>query len=683
MLHLDISPIILTYILLTQHYLRKMLNIPVIAHFAAATFFGNVAFSAMGFGMAICYLFVYQIGALAGLTECCALPGLKYAVFIQTIGMTVIQPIVLWNVNLRKNFRWDLILTMVPMQLVGAPLGQILQAYTPSEVLKIIVGVVTIAVAAWQAFNLWRGWRAAKQQSKYEMVEVGLEEGANGTAKSDVFFVVGSQKEDSDWLHGLISDRNPQIASPPAAGIFQHFAPIMESFGDLTAEENFKTLINSVCEFVESNPLPWLDSSKNPLSLEANSILKMCGEKRTLAAVFEAVMDTYTEAHNCNTWLCKSETTGEYHEELKKQFGSRIKFVYLYRDPRDVIQSTSNANSHVYVEAENWAKLQRTAAELPEDSVYRVNYESVVGDKGKQMDQLDDFLSGGAPDKKTKTKQTEGWKATGKLTDEDVKLIESACFSEMKDLGYKTVSKSKPKVSKNEIEEFRTTHDEGLQKRNDILREDNPKEWDRSEKQRLVLEKHNTDLVVMPLTNGNHAEHDGLLENGKMAGKKEPTDNKTMMKQVIKDISQTFWPIRPKIIWMCVAGLLSGFLAGLIGVRSPPLIIFFFVYEFPPVEVKANGAVIAAVNTCVRIITYLANPPPEVYGSPTWFVMEDIWLYVVCAVVAIIASPIGLYFTRYLNKSGYKVGLTCLLIVNGVTMVTTAVLDMAGGGSSA
>ena len=91
-----------------------MVSIPVIAHFAAAAFFGNTAFCAMGFGMGICFLFVYQIGAIAGLTDCCGLPGLKYAVFIQTIAALVVQPIVLWKVGLKKNLRFEMMLTFIP-----------------------------------------------------------------------------------------------------------------------------------------------------------------------------------------------------------------------------------------------------------------------------------------------------------------------------------------------------------------------------------------------------------------------------------------------------------------------------------------------------------------------------------------------------------------------------------------
>lgn len=150
-------------------------------------------------------------------------------------------------------------------------------------------------------------------------------------------------------------------------------------------------------------------------------------------------------------------------------------------------------------------------------------------------------------------------------------------------------------------------------------------------------------------------------------------------RQFLRNAKRELWPIRPVIVWMTVAGLLSGFLAGLIGVRSPPLIIFFFIYEYPKPEVRANGSLIAMANTVVRVLTYMATAPGEDYGHPTWFLKEDIILYVVVAAVAILATPAGLYLTRFLQKSGYKVALTLLLIVNGITMMTTAGLDIAAG----
>ena len=134
--------------------------------------------------------------------------------------------------------------------------------------------------------------------------------------------------------------------------------------------------------------------------------------------------------------------------------------------------------------------------------------------------------------------------------------------------------------------------------------------------------------------------------------------------------------LRPVIGWMLIAGFLSGFLGGAIGVRGPPFIIFFFFYDYPKAEVKANGAVIASVNLLIRLATYVLKSPPEEYGSDTWFVKEDLWLYVVVAVSGLVASPIGWHLSKYLNHGGYRAALATLLIINGVTMITTAIIEI-------
>ena len=42
-----------------------------------------------------------------------------------------------------------------------------------------------------------------------------------------------------------------------------------------------------------------------------------------------------------------------------------------------------------------------------------------------------------------------------------------------------------------------------------------------------------------------------------------------------------------------------------------------------------------------------------------------------------LASPLGIFLSRYLNKWGYKAALAAILIVNRLTMITTAALDLA------
>lgn len=140
----------------------------VIAFFALAGFLGTVAFSATGFAMGIMFLFIYQIGSLAGggwLDQCCSI---RYAVFIQSIAFVVVIPVVLWRVNIRKNIRYDLLFGFVPITLVATPLGQYLQDYTPVSILKITVGVITVVIALWQIREYFVFRRKLRQQQQQQ-----------------------------------------------------------------------------------------------------------------------------------------------------------------------------------------------------------------------------------------------------------------------------------------------------------------------------------------------------------------------------------------------------------------------------------------------------------------------------------------------------------------------------------
>ena len=65
---------------------------------------------------------------------------------------------------------------------------------------------------------------------------------------------------------------------------------------------------------------------------------------KALVAVFEAVMNIYAQENGCSTWMCKSMGNGQYHQELMLHFGVRLKYVYLFRDPRDVCLSFREAH---------------------------------------------------------------------------------------------------------------------------------------------------------------------------------------------------------------------------------------------------------------------------------------------------------------------------------------------------
>jgi len=133
----------------------------------------------------------------------------------------------------------------------------------------------------------------------------------------------------------------------------------------------------------------------------------------------------------------------------------------------------------------------------------------------------------------------------------------------------------------------RQENEEGKKRKEIRLKEEDPVDWERREKQKACLTSYTADKETQ-------ACHQLLARAGRA-------------------LLAKLWPPRLSTGFMLLSGLASGFLGGIIGVRGPPLIIFFFFFEYPKAQVKANGAVIAAVNTVIRIVTYTFKSPPGKY----------------------------------------------------------------------
>ncbi|CAH3022823.1 unnamed protein product, partial [Porites evermanni] len=132
---------------------------------------------------------------------------------------------------------------------------------------------------------------------------------------------------------------------------------------------------------------------------DREQVFQCCKENTVpLVAVFEAIMDVFTVRNECNTWLCKSINYGKFHEQLSMHFGSRLRYVYLHRDPRDVCLSFSKApvgEAHYYLNAETWRDLQEVAIDLhnsePEGTMHQLSYEALLSHKQETLDSLFQF----------------------------------------------------------------------------------------------------------------------------------------------------------------------------------------------------------------------------------------------------------------------------------------------------
>jgi len=208
---------------------------------------------------------------------------------------------------------------------------------------------------------------------------------------SNALFMVGEQRSGSNLLRVMLGQAD-EIAAPHPPHILERMTPLLPIYGDLDQSDHFATLVDDVCRLVERNPVPWENISR----FDRDDVISRC-RHHSLAAVFGAVMDIYAEANGKEKWLCKSMTYIKYAKELDAYFGAP-KYIYLYRDGRDVALSFTKAvigDKHPYCIAQKWAELQRLCLSQQDHApqqVYGVCYEELTAEPEPVLRGLCRFL---------------------------------------------------------------------------------------------------------------------------------------------------------------------------------------------------------------------------------------------------------------------------------------------------
>lgn len=292
-------------------------------------------------------------------------------------------------------------------------------------------------------------------------------------------FMVGEQRSGSNLLR-LILNESSSIAAPHPPHILQRFMPLLPLYGNLNKQKAFNRLIDDVCRLVELNPVPW-----DKVQLDRKEILNRCKEK-SLIAVYGAIMDLYAEAHNASAWMCKSMQNIQWAEDINRYF-DKPKYIYLYRDPRDVTLSFTKAvigEKHPYFIAEQWNKLQKLCIsqliEQGKDTVFPISYENLLEDPESVVKELCQFLEikfskkmldfHTSKEAERSAKSSSLWenlsqpiksnnskKFMKELSTDDIKIIESITGKVMDTLGYERAvlqSGEELTFTEEEIEQF-------------------------------------------------------------------------------------------------------------------------------------------------------------------------------------------------------------------------------------
>lgn len=122
-------------------FYNNMLLVDVVV-LSLCSFLGNVGVSLTGFGMAIVYIFVWQISSLSGYDG-----DFKYAIFIQSLALVSVQPILLYKANVRKHASRKMLLYFIPITIISTPLGQLTSDHVSINTVKSVGGIIVFLVS--------------------------------------------------------------------------------------------------------------------------------------------------------------------------------------------------------------------------------------------------------------------------------------------------------------------------------------------------------------------------------------------------------------------------------------------------------------------------------------------------------------------------------------------------------
>jgi hypothetical protein len=205
-------------------------------------------------------------------------------------------------------------------------------------------------------------------------------------------FMIGTQRSGSNLLR-LMLNQLSEIAAPHPPHILQRMMPLEKGYGDLSRDENFMQMVDDVCKLVELNPVPW-----EGVTLDREDVASRCRE-RSVVAAFGAVYDINAETNHAATWCCKSLANINYLDEIEAYYGDAARYIYLFRDGRDVALSFRKAvvgEKHNYHIGNEWGGTQRIALKsrkhIDPSRFYNLSYESLTNSPEEAMRGLCNFL---------------------------------------------------------------------------------------------------------------------------------------------------------------------------------------------------------------------------------------------------------------------------------------------------
>lgn len=271
-------------------------------------------------------------------------------------------------------------------------------------------------------------------------------------------FLICSERSGSNFI-AKIMDAHAEVCGPSPTHITRIFAENLLNYGDLSLDDNWRTLLADVASVIANALAQWRREWTADALVEAV-------EERTLAGVLRCVFEAEARAHDKSRLFIKENHTYRFLPFLVTAF-PEARFVYLVRDPRDMALSMKSARSvpgGVIRAAGIWHQDQSSGLRAyggmrQSGRILLLRYEDLVADAERQVARVCDFLGiGYRPEMlefyknettRLNAERLEAWsnlarpilrdnfnKYRGRLSELEIRYVEAVNHRQMETLGY-------------------------------------------------------------------------------------------------------------------------------------------------------------------------------------------------------------------------------------------------------
>lgn len=212
--------------------------------------------------------------------------------------------------------------------------------------------------------------------------------------KEKPIFVIGAERSGTTLLMVMLGS-HPRIAVPEVAWYYPRFRPYLHTYGDLSREENFRTLVE---EMVFGLKTPFWGMKVNPRTIVDEIVSEV--RERSFAGVYCAMLERYArEAGGKPRWGEKTPYNLFFVKEILEDFPN-AQFIFMTRDGRDASAEYLQSGfgpTNIFCAAEVWRLCQNAVKEWREklrDSGQwmDVRYETLVREPEATLKEVCEFL---------------------------------------------------------------------------------------------------------------------------------------------------------------------------------------------------------------------------------------------------------------------------------------------------